>query len=97
MKQRSKVGCGVRPLYRASALELQRTGLVLLRDLLCRLEQLRMITYTQRDLPGEGARQKSFGDVKCQLDFSSLMTRNAVAPCLCPGMNKAGLQLCDYL
>lgn len=50
------MGFGVRPVYRASALEL------------C-----------------------SLGDTKCQLDFSWLMTRDAVAPCLCPGRNEAGV------
>lgn len=55
------MGFGVRP-DRASALELQTTGLVLLGDLLCQLAQLRMTSkYPQRDLPGEGAWQKSFG------------------------------------
>lgn len=90
VKQRSEVGFGVRPVYRA--LELQRTDLVLLRDLLGRLEQLKVTSeHTQRELPGERAWQKSFGAVKRQLDFSSLLTRSAVAPSLRPGLDRAGV------
>ncbi|XP_065499442.1 brain mitochondrial carrier protein 1 isoform X2 [Caloenas nicobarica] len=76
----------------ASALELQRTGWVLLRNLRCRREKLKMTSkYPRRDFGREGTQQKSCGDVKHLLDFSLLMTRNAVAPCLCPGVSRAGV------
>lgn len=47
--------------------------------------------YPQRGFGGEGTQQKSFGDVKRLLDVSLLMTQNAVALCLCPGVSRAGV------